>query len=182
MKFTETTIAGAFVLSIEPRADERGFFARAFAAEEMAAAGIPMTIVHANLSVTRRRGTVRGMHYQAEPAPEAKLVRCPRGALYDVVADVRTDSPTYGAWYGVELTEYNHDALYVPPGCAHGFQTLVDDTVMYYDASAAYSPEAVRGARYDDPALDVRWPLEVSAISDQDRSWEALPSPTIAGP
>jgi dTDP-4-dehydrorhamnose 3,5-epimerase len=136
-----------------------------------------MAISQSNLSVTTRRGTVRGMHFQVEPAPEAKLVRCPRGAMYDVVADVRPDSPTYGTWFGVELTQDNHDALYLPPGCAHGFQTLVDDTVMCYDASAPHTPHAVRGARYDDPVLDVRWPLEVTVISDQDRSWPPLPAP-----
>jgi len=174
MKFTETPINGAFVVGIEPRTDERGFFARAYAAEEMAAVGIPMTISQSNISVTRIRGTVRGMHFQVEPAPEAKLVRCPRGAMYDVVADVRPDSPTYGSWFGVELTQYNNDALYLPLGCAHGFQTLVDDTVMYYDASAPYTPDAVRGARYDDPILEVIWPLPVAMISEQDRSWPLL--------
>jgi dTDP-4-dehydrorhamnose 3,5-epimerase len=180
MQFTETPIAGAYIVSLEPRRDDRGFFARAYAADEMAAAGIPMTISQSNLSVTHRRGTVRGMHFQVDPSPEAKLVRCPRGAMYDVVADVREDSPTYGSWFGVELTEDNHEALYLPRGCAHGFQTLVDETVMYYDASAPYTPEAVRGARYDDPVLDIRWPLPVAVISEQDTSWPSLPDPYAA--
>ncbi|CAN5829391.1 dTDP-4-dehydrorhamnose 3,5-epimerase [soil metagenome] len=174
MLFTETPVAGAYVVSLEPRRDDRGFFARAYAADEMEAAGIPMSVAQSNLSVTHQRGTVRGMHFQVDPAPEAKLVRCPRGAMYDVVADVRPDSPTYGTWFGTELTQDNNDALYLPPGCAHGFQTLVDETVMYYDASAPYTPDAVGGARYDDPVLAVRWPLEVMVISDQDRSWPLL--------
>jgi dTDP-4-dehydrorhamnose 3,5-epimerase len=177
MKFTETDVPDVLVVSLERRHDERGFFARAFCVDEFAEAGVPMTIVQSNVSSTRRCGTVRGMHLQVAPALEAKLVRCTRGAIFDVAADLRPESPTYGRWIGVELTEDNGDALYVPEGCAHGFQTLTDDAAIRYDASAAYMPEAVRGARHDDPLLDVRWPLPISVISTQDRTWPPLGGP-----
>jgi dTDP-4-dehydrorhamnose 3,5-epimerase len=174
MKFRETTLGGVYVVSLEPRRDDRGSFARAFCIEEFAAHGIPMTIVQSNGSVSRRRGTVRGMHLQVDPAPEAKLVRCTRGAVLDVAADLRPGSQTYGRWIGVELTEENGDALYIPEGFAHGFQTLSDDAAILYHTSAPYTPAAVRGARYDDPVLDIRWPLPVAVISQQDREWPLL--------
>lgn len=177
MKFTETDVPGAFLVHLEQRRDDRGFFARAFCSEEFAANGTPMTIVQSNVSLTHQRGTVRGMHLQVAPGLEAKLVRCTRGAIYDVAADVRPGSPTYGRWVGFELTADNGDALYVPEGCAHGFQALTDDAAIRYDASAAYTPEAVRGARHDDPLLEVGWPLPVSVISDQDANWPLLGGP-----
>lgn len=174
MKFVETTVPDAFVLHLERREDDRGYFARAFCTREMADNGIPMAIAQTNVSVTHQRGTVRGMHFQVDPAPEAKLVRCTRGAIFDVVADLRDGSDTYGHWVGVELTEDNGDALYVPEGCAHGFQTLTDGAAISYDTTAHYTPEAVRGARHDDPVLQIRWPLQISVISAQDRSWPLL--------
>jgi dTDP-4-dehydrorhamnose 3,5-epimerase len=174
MRFKETALAGVYVVSPEPRRDERGAFARAFCIEEFAARGIPMTIAQSNMSVSRRRGTVRGMHLQVHPAAEAKLVRCTRGAVLDVAADLRPGSATYGQWVGVRLTEDDGDALYVPEGFAHGFQALSDDAAILYDTSAPYTPAAVRGARYDDPVLDIRWPLPVSVISQQDREWPLL--------
>jgi dTDP-4-dehydrorhamnose 3,5-epimerase len=174
MQFTETAVPGAFVVDLEPRADERGFFARAFCTTEFAEHGIPMTVVQSNVSVTRQSGTVRGLHLQTAPALEAKLVRCTRGAIFDVAADVRPDSPTYGTWVGVELTEDNGTSLYVPEGCAHGFQTLTDNAAILYDASAPYTPGATAGIRYDDPVLNVNWPLPVTVISDQDRGWPLL--------
>lgn len=174
MRFRETALAGVYVVSLEHRGDERGSFARAFCLEEFGKQGIPMAIVQTNVSVSRRRGTVRGMHLQVHPAAEAKLVRCTRGAVLDVAADLRPGSATYGQWIGVELTEDNGDALYLPESCAHGFQTLTDDAAILYDTSAPYTPEAVRGVRYDDPVLDIRWPLPVSVISQQDREWPWL--------
>jgi dTDP-4-dehydrorhamnose 3,5-epimerase len=174
MKFSETALAGVYVVSPEHRRDERGSFARAFCIEEFTSHDIPMTIVQSNMSVSRWRGTVRGMHLQVHPAPEAKLVRCTRGAVLDVAADLRPGSATFGQWVGVNLTEDNGDALYVPEGFAHGFQTLSDDAAILYDTSAPYTPEAVRGARYDDPILDIRWPLPISVISRQDREWPLL--------
>jgi dTDP-4-dehydrorhamnose 3,5-epimerase len=174
MKFAPTNLPGVFVLSLERRTDERGFFARTFCTRELAEQGIPMAVAQSNVSITRARGTVRGMHFQVEPAAEAKLVRCTRGAIFDVAADVRPGSPTYGRSIGVELSEDNGDALYVPEGFAHGFQTLTDDAAILYDTSAPYTPDAVQGARYDDPALDIRWPLPVSVISEQDREWPLL--------
>jgi dTDP-4-dehydrorhamnose 3,5-epimerase len=182
MKFRETALGGVYIVSLEPRRDERGSFARIFCVDEFAAHGIPMTIVQSNGSASHHRGTVRGMHLQVDPAPEAKLVRCTRGAILDVAADLRPGSPTYGQWIGVELTEDNGDALYLPEGFAHGFQTLTDGATMLYHTSAPYTPEAVRGARYDDPVLDIRWPLPISVISQQDREWPLLdggsPRPT----
>lgn len=171
MQFTPTAVAGAFVVDLEPRRDDRGYFARAFCTDEFADHGIPMTVVQTNVSVTTRAGTVRGLHLQVAPALEAKLVRCTRGAIYDVAADVRPGSPTHGAWVGVELTEDNGTALYVPQGCAHGFQALTDGATMLYDASAPFTPSAATGVRHDDPAVGVRWPLPVTVISEQDRTW-----------
>lgn len=174
MRFRKTRLAGVYVVSLEHRRDERGSFARVFCIEEFGDHGIPMTIVQTNMSVSRQRGTVRGMHLQVDPAADAKLVRCTRGAILDVAADLRPDSATYGQWVGVELTADEGDALYLPKGCAHGFQTLTDDAAILYDTSAPYTPEAVRGARYDDPVLDIRWPLPISVISLQDRGWPLL--------
>jgi dTDP-4-dehydrorhamnose 3,5-epimerase len=174
MKFHQTALGGVYVVSLEPRHDERGSFARAFCSQEFAAHGISMTIVQTNGSVSHRRGTVRGMHLQVAPAPEAKLVRCIRGAILDVAADLRPGSPTFGQWIGVELTEDNGDALYLPAGFAHGFQTLTDGAAILYHTSALYTPEAVRGVRYDDPVLDIRWPLPISVISQQDCEWPLL--------
>lgn len=178
MRFTETAVNGAFIVSLEPRRDERGFFARAFCTTEFAEHGIPMTVAQTNVSVTRQRGTVRGLHLQSEPAPEAKFVRCTRGAIFDVAADVRPGSATYGKWVGVELTEDNDNALYVPEGCAHGFQTLTDDAAILYDTSAPYTPDAAGGVRYDDPVLNVEWPIRVTVMSQQDRQWPLLEPPS----
>jgi dTDP-4-dehydrorhamnose 3,5-epimerase len=174
MQFNETAVSGAFVVSLEPRHDERGFFARAFCTTEFAEHRIPMAVAQSNVSVTEKRGTVRGLHLQTDPAPEAKLVRCTRGAIFDVVADVRPCSATYGTWEGVELTEDNGNALYVPEGCAHGFQTLTDNAAILYDTSAPYTPGATGGVRYDDPTLNVDWPIRVTVMSQQDRQWPLL--------
>lgn len=174
MRFTETTLIGAFVVSLERREDDRGYFARAYCANEFADHGIALPIIQSNISRTTQRGTIRGLHLQMAPALEAKLVRCIRGAIFDVAADVRPDSPTFGQWVGVELTEDSGDALYVPEGCAHGFQTLTPDAAILYDASAPYDGAAATGVRYDDPVLGITWPLEATAVSAKDRAWPLL--------
>lgn len=174
MRFAESPIAGAWTVEPAPHADERGRFFRAWCAEEFAAQGIAFTPLQANLGSSRRAGTLRGMHYQVAPHEEAKLVRCTQGALFDVLVDVRPASPTYGKWFGAELTAENGRMLYVPAGCAHGYQTLVDDAEIYYLTSALYAPQAVRGLRYDDPTVAIRWPRPAVAVSEQDQHWPFL--------
>lgn len=174
MRYTETALAGAFTVDLEPHRDERGFFARAFDAREAEEHGLRATVAQANLSHNVRAGTLRGMHYQVAPAPEAKLVRCLRGAIYDVIVDLRPGSPTLQQWVGVELTAENGRALYVPELCAHGFLTLADDTLVQYQVSAFYTPEAERGLRHDDPAIGVDWPREPTTMSEKDRAWPLL--------
>lgn len=171
MRFTETEIAGAWVIDPTPHADDRGRFMRAWCLREFAEHGIQFVPVQANLGFSVRKGTVRGVHFQTDAAPEAKLVRCTRGAMFDVVLDVRPASPTYGKWYGTELTPENARMLYVPEGCAHGYQTMEDETEMHYMASEFYTPEAAQGLRFDDPAFEIKWPLPITSISDQDRNW-----------
>jgi dTDP-4-dehydrorhamnose 3,5-epimerase len=173
MIFTKTEITGAWLIDVEPLIDERGFFARSWCQKEFAAHGAVSAFVQANIAGTRRRGTLRGLHFQAAPCEEAKLVRCTRGAAYVVAADLRRDSPTYLRWTAAELSAENHRALYVPPGCAQGYQTLADDAEMFYQMSQCYAPGMARGVRYDDPALAVAWPLEIAVISEADRNWPA---------
>ena len=174
MEFTEISLPGAWVVRLKKIEDERGYFARAWCREEFAQHGLNPDMVQLNAGFSRRRGTVRGMHFQLAPHAEAKFVRCTRGAIYDVIIDLRHGSSTFGQWHGVELTADNGLMLYAPEGFAHGYQTLTDDTEMYYMTSAAYSPAAARGVRYDDPAFGVRWPLPVSVISAADRDWPAF--------
>jgi dTDP-4-dehydrorhamnose 3,5-epimerase len=174
MKFTETRLAGAFVVDIEAHEDERGYFARAFCAKEFSERGIDFHPVQANLSGTLKKGTVRGMHYQVEPAREPKFVRCVRGAIYDVIIDMRPDSPTYLQHFGVELTAENQRAIYVPPLFAHGHQALGDDVEIFYLVGEYYTPGCEKGLRYDDPAIGVEWPVEVTVVSEKDRGWELL--------
>ena len=172
MIFRETPLAGAFLVEIEPRADERGFFARTFCREEFAAHGLEPAVVQCSVSFNQAAGTVRGMHYQAAQGGgrrEAKLVRCTQGAIFDAIVDLRAGSPTYGWPFTIELTAEGHLALYVPPGFAHGFQTLADDTELYYQMSASYAPEHARGFRHDDPQIGIAWPLPVAVISERDR-------------
>lgn len=171
MIFTETKLPGAFIIELERREDERGFFARAWCKKEFEAHSLNLDWVQANLAFSKRRGTLRGLHYQIAPYEEAKLMRCIRGAIYDVIIDLRPESPTYKRWLGVELTADNHKMLYVPEGFAHGYQTLMDNTETFYQASQFYSPESERGLRYDDPALGIEWPIDVQVISDKDESW-----------
>jgi dTDP-4-dehydrorhamnose 3,5-epimerase len=158
MRFTPTKLAGAVVLEPDRLTDDRGHFARTWCVNEFAAAGLTATWVQSSVAYNRRRGTLRGMHYQTAPHEETKLVRCTRGAAYDVVVDLRPDSPTYRRWVAVELTAENGVALYVPGGFAHGYQTLTDDTELSYLMSEFYHPELARGVRWDDPAIGIDWP------------------------
>jgi dTDP-4-dehydrorhamnose 3,5-epimerase len=171
MWFRETGLVGVKVIDPDPREDDRGRFMRAWCAREFAEHGLDFLPVQANLGFSVQKGTVRGMHLQEGPALEAKLVRCTRGAIFDVVLDLRPKSPTYGKGYATELSAENGRMMYVPEQCAHGYQTLEGDTEMYYMASAYYTPSAVRGVRFDDPAFSIQWPLAVTAVSEQDRSW-----------
>jgi dTDP-4-dehydrorhamnose 3,5-epimerase len=171
MRFTETHISGAWVIDPSPHADERGRFMRAWCAREFAERGLDFLPVQANMGFSVREGTVRGMHFQVAPALEAKLVRCTRGAIFDVVLDLRPESPSYGEWRGVELSAENGRMLYVPEHCAHGYQTLEECTEIYYMASAFYTPSAVRGVRFDDPAFGIQWPFGATVVSEQDRTW-----------
>ena len=175
MIFHESKLKGAFVIDLDLKEDERGFFARAWSQAEFESRGLNARIVLANLSYNKRRGTLRGLHNQAPPYEEAKLVRCFRGAIYDVIVDLRPGSPTYLEWVGVTLTAENRRMLYVPEGFAHGFQTLEDDTEVFYQVTQLYTPSAERGIRWDDPALGIRWPeVESRVISAKDRSWPAF--------
>jgi dTDP-4-dehydrorhamnose 3,5-epimerase len=174
MRFEPTGLPGALVVEVEYRRDDRGFFSRTFCVDEFAAQGIELPVVQCNVSFNARRGTLRGMHYQVEPKAEIKLVRCTRGAIFDVIVDLRPDSMTYRRWFGAELSAANHRALYIPGGFAHGFQTLEDDAEVFYQMSEFYSPEHARGVRWNDPAMAIRWPLPVSAISERDAAYDSL--------
>lgn len=171
MNFSDTKLSGVLLIEPELHVDDRGSFARSFCVDEFSEAGIDIQIVQANISFNKHSGAVRGMHYQVSPHAEAKVVRCTSGALYDVVVDLRPDSPSYSQWIGIELNADNRYAMYVPKGCAHGFQTLVDRTEVSYLMSERYVPEAASGVRYDDPEFGIDWPLKVSSVSDRDRSW-----------
>ncbi len=171
MQFTAGTVEGAFVIELERRSDERGFFARLWCAEELAGRGLDAGVAQINTAVSPRRGTLRGLHYQLAPHEEVKIVRCFRGAVFDVAVDLRPASATFRRWMGVELSADNARLLYVPQGCAHGYLTLSDDVELVYLTSRPYAPQAARGLRYDDPAFGIDWPAEVTVISDNDRSW-----------
>jgi dTDP-4-dehydrorhamnose 3,5-epimerase len=173
MRFVETPLNGAWVLELELLGDERGWFSRAFDAEEFAARGLNPAVVQCNASFNAQRGTLRGMHYQAEPHGESKLVRCVRGAIFDVAVDLRAGSPTRRRWHGVELSAENRLAFYIPPGLAHGFQTLTDDAEVLYQMGHHYVPEAARGVRWDDPAFAIEWPEPAGprVISEKDGSY-----------
>jgi dTDP-4-dehydrorhamnose 3,5-epimerase len=174
MRFTDTRIEGAFIVDVEPYADGRGLFARTFCEREFAAAGLAARFVQCSVSTNYRRGTLRGMHYQHPPAAEIKLVRCTAGAIYDVIVDLRPESPTFRQHLAVTLSARDRRALYIPEMVAHGFQTLDDDTEVFYHISQFYAPDQAAGVRFDDPALAIPWPLPVSVISEKDRSWPLL--------
>lgn len=170
MIFRETTLKGAFVIEPEAHSDDRGRFVRTWCRDEFRREGIDVEFVQSAHSINTHRGTLRGLHWQAAPHQEAKLVRCSRGAIYDVIVDIRRDSATFGHWLGLTLAAQSQMMLFVPEGFAHGFQTLVDDTEVGYQLSAAYAAGAGRGLRFDDPQLAIAWPLPISRISDRDRS------------
>jgi len=174
MRFTPTTVGGAKVIDPILREDSRGHFFRAWCLREFAEHGIDFIPVQGNMGFSLRRGTVRGMHFQGEPALEAKLIRCTRGRVFDVVVDLRPESPSYCKWYGTELTADNGRMLYIPERCAHGYQTLEDGTDLFYLTSQYYTPSAASGVRFDDPAFKVEWPLEVTVVSEQDRNWPLM--------
>jgi len=174
MIFHRTTVEGAWLVEPEPRHDNRGRFMRAWCKQEFLDHGIDFTPLQENMAYSASRGTIRGMHYQVAPALEAKLVRCTRGALYDVVVDVRPASSTYRRWYGAALSAEDGRMLFIPEGCAHGCLSLVDSTEVLYMASAVYAPDHARGIRFDDPAIGVRWPAAVETVSEQDRNWPLL--------
>lgn len=180
MIFEETRLPGAYTVRLEKQQDERGFFARAWCRREFTEAGLEANIVQANLSGSRRKGTLRGLHFQLPPAAETKLVRCTRGALFAVILDLRPGSPTHGEWEGVELSPDNDTLLYVPAGFANGFQTLTDDVEAFYLVTASYAPELERGVRYDDPQFGIEWPEEVTVLSDKDAAWpDYQPDPSM---
>ena len=171
MRFALTDVVGAQVVEPTPHQDDRGRFMRAWCSKEFADHGMNFVPVQANMGFSFRKGTLRGMHFQDATAPEAKLVRCTRGAMFDVVLDLRVKSPSFGKWYGTELTAENGRMLFVPERCAHGYQTLEENTEMYYMASAYYTPGAAHGVRFDDPVFNLKWPLVATSVSDQDRNW-----------
>jgi len=171
MIFRETKLPGVLEVHLRLTADERGFFARSWCQSEFKAHGLDPRLVQCNVSFNTRKGTLRGIHYQAAPYAEAKLVRCTRGAMYDVVVDLRPDSPTYKGWVAVVLTATNRHMVYVPEGCGHGFLTLEDETEVFYQMSEFYSPESARGVRWDDSAFQIAWPEQVEVISERDRTY-----------
>jgi dTDP-4-dehydrorhamnose 3,5-epimerase len=171
MQFSDTVVAGAMVIDPSPHIDDRGRFMRAWCSREFAEHGLEFLPVQANMGFSRQQGTVRGLHFQVAPALEAKLVRCTRGSMFDVVLDLRSESPSFGRWYGTVLSAENGRMLYVPEGCAHGYQTLEENTEMYYLTSAFYAPSAARGVRFDDPAFKIEWPLAATVVSEQDHNW-----------
>lgn len=171
MVFEEVRVAGAFVLRPQPRPDERGFFARIYCEKELAEQGLVTEISQINTGFSPRAGTLRGMHFQSGPHAEVKIARCVRGAAFDVVVDLRPDSPTFKRWFGTELKAESGNMLYAPAGTAHGYLTLVPNTELIYMTSRPYAPDAVGGVRFDDPAFGIDWPAEIQLVSLADRSW-----------
>ena len=176
MIFAATQLDDAWLIEVEPREDQRGFFARTWCRQELAAQGLDTEIAQESLSYNRDRGTLRGLHFQRSPHEETKIVRCTRGGIFDVIVDLRPRSPTYLQWQGFELTAENRKALYVPKGFAHGFQTLTDEAEIAYHISAFYAPDSAGGYRYDDPEFGIAWPLPVTAISERDLEWPPFKS------
>lgn len=171
MNFSPTPLAGSMLIELDPHRDERGFFARAFCREEFADQGLDPTVAQCNVSYSPRKLTLRGMHYQAAPHAEVKLVRCTQGTAFDVALDLRPDSATFRRWFGLELDADSGRMLYIPEGCAHGYMTLAPNTEVAYQTSVPYTPSSARGVRYDDPAFAIRWPRKVQLISHQDATW-----------
>jgi len=181
LRFTQTPLRGAYVIDPDLLEDERGFFARTFCAREFAEHGLERVVAQSNLSYNHAKGTLRGMHYQVAPSEEAKLVRCTSGAIFDVIIDLRLESPTYQSHFGVELSAANRRALYVPELFAHGYQTLADGTEVTYQVSEFYTPGSEQGLRHDEPAFGIEWPLPVTVISEKDRSWPPFRAASPAG-
>jgi dTDP-4-dehydrorhamnose 3,5-epimerase len=171
MTFHETKLHGAFEIRMEPVRDERGFFARSWCQTEFKAHGLDPAVVQCNISLSGRKGTLRGMHYQLAPYAEAKLVRCTHGAVYDVIVDLRPESPTFKQWISIVLTAEKRNMAYVPENCAHGFLTLEDETEVSYQMSQFYSAESARGVRWDDPTFQITWPGEIAVISERDKTY-----------
>jgi dTDP-4-dehydrorhamnose 3,5-epimerase len=174
MIFTETPLKGAYVVEVQQLRDERGFFGRSWCKNEFAEHGLNPAIAQSNISLNYVKGTVRGMHYQIAPFREAKVVRCTRGSIFDVIIDLRRESETFMKWFGIELSSENYSMLYVPERFAHGFQTLQDQSEVFYEISQIYSASHARGVRWDDPHFDIHWPLEISTISEKDRLYPDL--------
>ena len=182
MIFTEVPLRGAYTIDMTRLQDERGFFARSFCAEEFAKRGLATQMRQCSVSFNARKGTLRGLHFQAAPHDEEKLVRCTAGAIFDVIADLRPESPTHLQWFGTELTAVSHRSLYIPKGFAHGFISLVDDAEVLYMMSVAYAPGYAAGLRWNDPALGIRWPLMPTVISTRDSEYPLLDSPSGRNP
>jgi len=180
MKFVPTPIPGAYVIELERIEDDRGFFARSWCADEFVARGLSGQVSQCSVSGNSRRGTLRGLHYQAQPHAETKLVRCTRGVIYDVVVDLRRDSPTFSKWTGIELSGRNGLALYIPASCAHGFVTLADESDVLYMISDPYVPQAARGVRWDDEDIGIKWPLEPLVLSPRDAALPRLRDMNLA--
>ena len=174
MRFTELPLCGAYIIEPDLIEDERGFFARCFCKEEFIRLKLKTEITQSNISFNEKRGTLRGMHYQETPHQEAKLVRCTMGSIFDVIIDLRCGSPSFKKWFGINITSLNRQMLYIPEGCAHGFQTLEDNVEVFYQMFDYYDPDSSRGVRWDDPAFSIEWPMPVSRISEKDNSYEAL--------
>lgn len=174
MLFRPLSLAGAVAVELERREDPRGFFARTFCRDEFAAHGLATSFVQCNVSWNERRGTLRGMHFQKAPSLEGKLVRCTAGAIWDVLLDLRPDSASYGRWEGVELTAANHTALYIPPGFAHGFQTLTDGAEVFYQMTDLYAPDLASGVRWNDPAFGIAWPIADPILSERDAAYPSF--------
>ena len=171
MIFTETKLKGAFIIDLNKIEDDRGFFARAWCQKEFETHGLNPKIAQANIGFSNKKGTLRGMHYQKAPWEEAKLVRCTKGAIYDVIIDLRPDSSTHMHWVGFELTDENRKMIYVPEGFAHGYLTLTINTEIYYQTTQFFAPEFATGVRFDDPAFDIKWPIPIEVISEKDKRW-----------
>ncbi len=181
MIFTETELQGAYIIDLEEKHDQRGFFARTFCAKELEAHGLKPVVAQCNLSFNYKKGTLRGMHYQIAPATETKIVRCVKGAIYDVIIDMRPESPTYLQHIGVELTADNHRALYIPEMFAHGYQALTDGCEVMYMVGEFYTPGKEKGLRYDDPFFNIQWPLEATEMSEKDTNWPLMRMMTVGG-
>jgi len=171
VKFTETKLEGAYIIEIEKLTDDRGFFARSWCQKEFEAHGLTSRVVQTNVSFNRKKGTLRGLHYQLKPNEESKLIRCTRGAIYDVIIDLRPKSPTYKQWIGVKLSDENYTMFFVPENFAHGFQTLKNNTEITYQVSQFFTTGSERGIRWNDPIFGIKWPLEIAVISAKDRDW-----------